>query len=55
MPDRTTLSYSFDNLATVMHSFTEKIGLDKDIVYLMDYGSPIGLRMALHHPDRIAA
>lgn len=54
MPDHKSFSYSFENLALVMDAFTEKIGLDKYIVYLMDYGAPIGLRMALNHPERIA-
>ncbi len=54
MPDHKSFPYTFENLARLMGDFTEKLGLDKFIVYLMDYGAPIGLRMALDHPERIA-
>src|SRR5450432_1484646 len=45
MPDHKDFAYTFENLANVMDGFTKKLGLDKYIVYLMDYGAPIGLRM----------
>ncbi|HEY0794697.1 MAG TPA: alpha/beta fold hydrolase [Acidisarcina sp.] len=54
MPDHKSFSYSFENLANIMSSFTEKLGLGKYIVYLMDHGAPISLRMALKNPDKIA-
>lgn len=37
-----------------MGAFMEKLGVDKYIVYLMDYGAPTGLRMALKTPERVA-
>jgi len=54
MPDRKDFSYSFENMTTIMDNFVEKLGIDKFIVYLMDYGAPIGLRLALKRPERIA-
>lgn len=54
MPDHKHFTYSFENLALVMDAFTAKVGVEKYIVYLMDYGAPIGLRMALNNPDKIA-
>jgi len=45
--------YTFDNLAHVVDQFTEKIGLDKYSLYLMDYGAPIGFRLAVEHPEKI--
>ena len=54
MPDRKSFSYNFENMARIMLEFTEKLELSKYIVYLMDYGAPIGLRMALQSPDKIA-
>jgi len=54
MPDHKSFSYSFENLANLMYDFTLKVGVDKYIVYLMDYGAPIGLRMALKAPEKIA-
>ena len=55
LPARETFPYTFANLADVMGKFTEVAGLKKFAIYIFDYGSPVGLRMALHHPDRITA
>jgi pimeloyl-ACP methyl ester carboxylesterase len=35
--------------------FTEVLTLDRFAVYLFDYGSPTGLRMAVEHPERVTA
>ncbi len=45
--------YTFDNLANVVEKFTEKIGLRKYSIYLMDYGAPVGFRLAVKHPERV--
>lgn len=55
LPSREQFTYSFANLAKVMSRFTEVIGLEKFAIYVFDYGSPTGLRMALEHPERITA
>jgi pimeloyl-ACP methyl ester carboxylesterase len=54
-PERDRFRYSFDNLAKVIASFTETIGLDRYAIYVFDYGAPVGFRIALAHPDRITA
>jgi pimeloyl-ACP methyl ester carboxylesterase len=54
-PPRADFKYTFDNLAKVIDAFTEKIGLNRYAIYIFDYGAPVGLRLALHHPDRITA
>ena len=53
-PSRSRFVYSFDHLADVMERFTEAIGLTRYVLYIFDYGAPVGLRLALRHPDRIA-
>jgi pimeloyl-ACP methyl ester carboxylesterase len=53
-PDHQSFSYTFDHLAEVMGEFIEQIGLTKFVVYIFDYGAPVGLRLALKYPDRIA-
>ncbi|MBC7928570.1 MAG: alpha/beta hydrolase [Bryobacteraceae bacterium] len=53
MPDHKSFEYSFENLANVVNSFVEALGLKKYSMYVMDYGAPIGYRLALLHPDRI--
>lgn len=54
-PPRGQFKYTFDNLANVIDAFTEKVGLKKYAIYIFDYGAPVGLRLALAHPDRITA
>jgi pimeloyl-ACP methyl ester carboxylesterase len=55
MPPRDRFSYTFDNIAKVMTHFTEVMGLDRFGLYIFDYGAPVGLRMAVRHPERIDA
>ena len=53
MPTVDHFAYTFDNLADVISKFTEKVGLNKYSLYVMDYGAPIGYRLATEYPDRI--
>jgi pimeloyl-ACP methyl ester carboxylesterase len=55
MPARGDFSYTFDNLATVIDRFTEVIGLKQYALYIFDYGAPVGLRLAVKHPERVTA
>jgi len=55
MPDRAAFRYSFDGIAQVIDRFTEVVGFDRYAVYVFDYGAPTGFRLALRHPERIAA
>ena len=54
-PDRKRFRYTFENLAKIINSFTETIGLKNYAIYVFDYGAPVGLRLALTHPERITA
>jgi pimeloyl-ACP methyl ester carboxylesterase len=47
--------YSFDSLAEVVGGFAEALGLERYAVYVFDYGAPVGFRLALAKPDRVAA
>lgn len=55
LPDRTTFTYSFANLAAVIGRFTEVLGLSRYALYVFDYGAPVGLRLAMAHPERVSA
>ena len=55
LPPHDKFSYTFDNLAERIDRFTEFIGLKRFAVYIFDYGAPVGLRIALKHPERITA
>jgi pimeloyl-ACP methyl ester carboxylesterase len=54
-PPRDKFNYTFQNLAQVIGAFTEKLGLKRFAIYIFDYGAPVGLRLALMHPERISA
>ena len=47
------MSTRFDNLSQIIDKFTVKLGLDHYSLYLMDYGAPIGFRLAAMHPERV--
>jgi len=55
MPSRNDFSYTFDNLAGAIGRFTEVIGLKRFAIYIFDYCAPVGLRIAVKHPERITA
>jgi pimeloyl-ACP methyl ester carboxylesterase len=54
-PNRKQFRYTFENLAKVIDRFTQTIGLERYAIYVFDYGAPVGLRLALAHPERITA
>ena len=54
-PDPAKFNYTFENLTDVIDHFTETVGLERYAVYVFDYGAPVGLRLALRHPERITA
>lgn len=53
MPTVNEFDYTFDHLADVMEKFTEALELSKYSLYVMDYGAPIGFRLATKHPERV--
>jgi pimeloyl-ACP methyl ester carboxylesterase len=53
MPSRNGFSYTFAKIAEVIERFTEIAGLDRYAMYVFDYGSPVGFRLAVRHPERI--
>ena len=55
MPTVDKFDYTFDRLADVIDGFTEKLGLKRYSLYVMDYGAPVGYRLAVKHPERIQA
>jgi pimeloyl-ACP methyl ester carboxylesterase len=52
-PSVDEFEYTFENLANVVEKFTEKVGLERYSLYLMDYGAPVGFRLAVKHPERV--
>jgi len=54
-PDPKQFPYTFDRIAEFICHFTEAIGLSRYVLYMQDYGGPVGFRMALAHPERVGA
>lgn len=47
--------YDFDGYAKFLERFTEALGVRRFALYLHDFGSQIGLRLAIRRPELIAA
>ncbi|MEA1833494.1 alpha/beta fold hydrolase [Methylobacterium durans] len=54
-PDPASFAYTFDRLSDVVDGFTGALGLRRYGLFLQDYGGPVGFRLALAHPERVAA
>ncbi len=52
-PSMDEFEYTFDNLANITQKFIDKLGLKRYSLYLMDYGAPVGFRLAVRNPERI--
>ncbi len=55
MPSVKEFDYTFDHLSQVIDKFTRKLGLNRYSLYVMDYGAPVGFRLAARHPERVQA
>lgn len=53
MPSNDEFEYTFDNIANVIDELLETKKIDRYAIYLMDYGAPIGFRIATKHPERV--
>lgn len=54
-PDASRFDYTFDGYARYLERFVEALGLTRYALYLHDYGSQFGFRLALRAPERVAA
>ena len=54
-PDRARFKHTFDGLTKIVDRFTEVVRLKRYAIYVFDYGAPIGLRLAVAHPERVTA
>jgi len=54
-PDPQGFGYDFDAYADFLAQFADRLQLHRYALWLHDYGSQIGLRHAIAHPQRIAA
>ena len=43
-----------DNIARIIDLFLETRGIDRYALMIQDYGAPVGFRIAVKHPERVA-
>ncbi len=53
MPLVSEFDYTFDHMAAIVEQLISKLELKKYSLYVMDYGAPIGFRIAVNHPMRV--
>ncbi|HIK15987.1 MAG TPA: alpha/beta hydrolase [Leptolyngbyaceae cyanobacterium M33_DOE_097] len=53
MPTVNEFDYTFDHLTEIVEKFITAIDLKKYSLYVMDYGAPIGYRIAAKYPERV--
>jgi pimeloyl-ACP methyl ester carboxylesterase len=54
-PDHTKFAYTFGHYADIVDGLMQKLGASSYAMYVMDYGAPVGYRLALKHPERVTA
>jgi pimeloyl-ACP methyl ester carboxylesterase len=54
-PDPEAFPYTFDGYATWLARFVDHLGLERYALYLHDYGSQFGFRLALRRPGDVVA
>ena len=55
VPVERKYTYSFEALAGTVEAFTEALRIKRYALYVFDYGAPTGFRLAMTHPERVAA
>ncbi len=55
VPERADFGYTFDHLAEVIDKLLDLLAVRQFAMYVMDFGAPVGSRLALRHPERLSA
>jgi pimeloyl-ACP methyl ester carboxylesterase len=54
-PSRDKFEYTFAHYADLTDKLLTELRAEKYALYVMDYGAPVGFRLALKHPERVTA
>ncbi len=54
-PDHAAFAYTFAHYADIVAGLLSQLGAERYTMYVMDYGAPVGYRLALKHPERVSA
>ncbi len=52
-PSRDEFQYTFDNLAVHVRGLLDQLGLNSYILYMQDYGGPVGFRLFAEKPEQL--
>jgi len=52
-PSPQDYSYTFDNLAETIVKLTDSLKLDRYVLFMQDYGAPVGMRVATARPESV--
>jgi pimeloyl-ACP methyl ester carboxylesterase len=55
MPKPADFQYGFATFADIVAQLLAQLGAERYALYVMDYGAPVGFRLALRHPERVSA
>jgi pimeloyl-ACP methyl ester carboxylesterase len=53
VPERSEFAYTFDGLADITSKLLAQLRIDRFALYVMDFGAPVGFRLAIAHPERL--
>lgn len=54
-PEPETMIYTFDMLADHMHGLVEALGIKQYVLYMQDFGAPVGFRLMMRDPSKVKA
>jgi pimeloyl-ACP methyl ester carboxylesterase len=54
-PSPTAYAYTFDHLAATIAGLLRALAIDRYVLFMQDYGGPVGFRIALRSPRRVRA
>lgn len=52
-PAPTDFTYTFEHLAQVVQKFTDAVGVKRYVLFMQDYGAPVGMRLAVMQPHAV--
>ncbi|MFP3520312.1 alpha/beta fold hydrolase, partial [Pseudomonas sp. SIMBA_077] len=52
-PSPERYAYTFDDIARSIEQFTDALKLDRYVLFMADYGGPVGFRLAMARPDKV--
>ena len=55
MPERSEFTYTFENYTQVIDNLLVQLGVNRYALYVMDYGAPVGFRLAAKNPEKVTA